>query len=250
MTSLIPKPVNKSLLLLLVAAVMSATQVVAQKPGEPERLEDGMGSQFDSGGSRTPVLKGPALPVLEVQPAPAVKKETGPTVIDALESTYNQETNLAVFIGEVVVKDPEFNVWCDKLTAHLIKAEQPKSADGGSGPKLCNPVASGGPAPRKAGGGGLERAIAEMNPGKRVVITQDKPQADGTIQHSVGTGDKATYNVKTGDIVLTGMPEVQQGDSRLIATSDHTKITLNRDGHMKADGTAKSVIIDKAHVGL
>ncbi|MEI8109264.1 MAG: hypothetical protein WCI46_15730, partial [Verrucomicrobiota bacterium] len=52
---------------------------------------------------------------------------TGPTEIDALEATFDQKANQAIFIGEVVVKDPEFNVKCDKLTALLKGAEKAKS---------------------------------------------------------------------------------------------------------------------------
>ncbi len=42
-----------------------------------------------------------------------------PTEITALEATFDQRANIAVFIGNVFVKDPQFNVDCDKLTAIL-----------------------------------------------------------------------------------------------------------------------------------
>jgi len=67
-------------------------------------------------------------PTAEPPPAsPTPKKEKGPTEIDALEATFDQKANQAIFIGEVVVKDPEFNVKCDKLTALLKGAEKAKS---------------------------------------------------------------------------------------------------------------------------
>ena len=175
------------------------------------------------------------------------KKEKGPTEINALEATFDQKTNEAVFIGEVVVTDPEFNVKCDKLTAHLKAAEKAKAGPGIGGPKPATPAPT---EPKKKGGGGLQRAVAEASAGHRVLITQDKPDADGKPQRSVGEADRATYDAVTGDIVLTGMPEIQQGINRVIATAQGTKMTLNRDGHMHAEGPHKTIIVDKGDAGL
>ena len=92
--------------------------------------------------------------------------------------------------------------------------------------------------------GGLQHAVAEANAGKRVFITQDKPDAGGKMQRSTGEGDRVTYDADSGDIVLTGMPEIQQGINRVIATSQETVMTLNRDGHMHAKGPHKTIIVD------
>lgn len=173
-----------------------------------------------------------------------LKKTKGPTEITALEATFDQKANLAVFIGEVVVKDPEFNVSCDRLTAYL-KSDKSK---GDVPPK----PASGGPsesAPKKKGGG-LEKAVAESTGDRRVVITQEKMEADGTITKSLGEADKATYDASTGDVVLTGSPEVLQGINRVVAVDPNTVMTLNRDGRMRANGLTKSTIVDKPESGL
>lgn len=174
------------------------------------------------------------------------KKAKGPTEITALEATFDQKANLAVFIGEVVVKDPEFNVICDKLTAHLKHDDKtkPKGAAAAT-PKPATPAATPAGKDKDKKSGGLEKAVAESTSDRRVIITQDKTGDDGTVTHSVGKADKATYDAVTGDIVLYGSPDVIQNTNRVQATDPGTVMTLNRDGHMKAVGPHKTTIVDK-----
>ncbi len=172
-----------------------------------------------------------------------LKKSKGPTEITALEATFDQKANLAVFLGEVVVKDPEFNVICDKLTAYL-KSDK-KKGDGAA----ARPAGEAADEPPQKSGG-LERAIAESSGDRRVIITQDKTEADGSITQSIGKADKATYDAVTGDIILTGSPDVIQGINRVQATEPGTVMVLNRDGRMKATGPHRTTIVDKAGAGL
>jgi len=246
---------------LFAAVAVSFAPVFAQKPAEPSPSE-ALLRQIEAVSGTPPGFKQPLpgaasdpRPADELAPRPALKKEKGPTEIDALEATFNQKTNEAVFIGEVTVKDPEFNVTCDKLTAHLRSSEKSKSVtDGQTGkPPKTAVAASTTPSPaepKKNGGSGLQRAIAEATAGSRVLITQDKPNADGKMQRSTGEADRATYDAVTGDIVLTGRPEIQQGINRVIATSTGTVMTLNRDGQMNAKGPHKTIIVDKGDGGL
>ncbi len=246
----------KNPLLLLLAAAVCAAPAFAEKPAEAPRPEDDLHRQIEAVSGPTPSFKALPLravavtvPPAEEAPAkPAVKKEKGPTQIDALEATFDQKANEAVFIGEVVVTDPEFNVKCDKLTAHLKTAEKAAAAAVGAAPKPGTPAPA---EPKKKGGSsGLRRAVAEASAGNRVLITQDKPDAEGKPQHSVGEADKATYDAVTGDIVLTGTPQIQQGINLVIATAPWTVMTLNRDGHMNAKGPTKTIIVDKGDAGL
>ena len=238
--------------LLLLAAAVCAAPAFAQKPAEADDLH----KQIEAVGGATPAFKGlaPRAVAVAVPPAeeapikPAAKKEKGPTEIDALEATFDQKANEAVFIGEVVVTDPEFNVKCDKLTAHLKTAEKPAEAATGKWPKPATPAPAD--PKKKSGSSGLRRAVAEADEGNRVIITQDKPDADGKPQHSVGEADKATYDAVTGDIVLTGNPKIQQGINLVISTAPGTKMTLNRDGRMHAEGPHKTIIVDKGDAGL
>ncbi|MDP9292625.1 MAG: hypothetical protein M3O82_09720, partial [Verrucomicrobiota bacterium] len=92
-------------------------------------------------------------------------------------------------------------------------------------------------------GGGLERAVAEGN----VLIVQDKPDPNGgPPEHYVGKGARADYDAKTGDIVLTGWPQVQQGINSHVATEASTVMTLNRSGTIKTEGKSKTVIEDSS----
>lgn len=149
-----------------------------------------------------------------------------------------------MFIGQVVVTDPEFTVHSDKLTAYLKHDE--KAAPDASRPKAATPA----PAPKaddgkQQKGGGLDKADAEADPGNIVTVTQEKVEADGSITHSIGHGKKAHYDAVTGDIVLYGHPDCQQGLNTCVATEEGTVMTLNRDGHMRVTGPHKTVIKDQ-----
>jgi lipopolysaccharide export system protein LptA len=179
------------------------------------------------------------------------KKDKGPTEIVALEATFDQKAHIAIFIGEVVVTDPEFNVQCDKLTAFLKHDEVP--AGQAAPPPRLKAAATPDPkadnkteAPKKPKEGGLEKAIAEADPGKIVTVTQDKLEADGTTSHSIGHGKKCHYDAVTGDITLYGKPDVQQGINTCVATEEETIMILNRDGHMRVTGAHKTMIKDQS----
>jgi hypothetical protein len=197
---------------------------------------------------------------------PAATNGKGPTIITALEATFDQKANVAVFIGSVVVNDPEFNVVCDKLTAYLKhedkavpaatpagakttpKAATPKAATPASTPNgAAGGAATAGPTQigvQKKKGSGLDKAVAVTTSDRRVVITQDKVEADGSITHGIGIADRAEYFSTTGDIFLYGSPDVTQGTNRCVATDPSTVMTLNRDGHMTAKGPHKTYIVD------
>jgi lipopolysaccharide export system protein LptA len=194
------------------------------------------------GGKRLP-LGYEGTPIQKKKPKEE-KKPKGQTEITALEATFDQKTREAVFIGNVLVKDPEFTVNCDRLTA-VLKKQQPQEE---AAPKSALP-ADPPPGVREEPaaepkGGGLDHAIAEAAKGNEVIITQDKFEADGTITKNVGKAKKATYDAKTGDIVLTGSPSVQQGINLCIAQSEETVMTLNRNGRMRVEGPHKTVIKD------
>lgn len=180
----------------------------------------------------------------------AAAAQKPPTEITATkEATYDEKTRQAVFIGDVRVKDTEVTITCDKLTAFLRKEATDASSGAKPAPK-SSPAAGGGragasPSPAAAGrGSGLERAIAEGH----VVIIQEKAATDGgQPQRNVGKAQRADYNATTGDIVLSGMPEVSQGINTQIATSPETTMTMNRDNKvMKTRGPSKTVIQDSS----
>ncbi|MDR3405464.1 MAG: hypothetical protein P4L99_23415 [Chthoniobacter sp.] len=176
-----------------------------------------------------------------------------PTEITALEATFDQRANVAVFIGSVFVKDPQFTVDCDKLTAFLKHDDKPTP---GAAPKVATPTPkpatpnpTTGGTPITSGGakkqsGGLDKAIAVTTSERRVKIIQDKVEADGSITHGIGLSDRAEYFATNGDIFLYGMPDVTQGTNRCIATAPETWMKMNRDGRMEAHGPHKTIIVD------
>ena len=175
------------------------------------------------------------------------KKSKGPTEIVALEATFDQKAHIAVFIGQVVVTDPEFNVLCDKLTAYLKHDESPAGEVAPARLKApTTPAPDAKPQDRKPMGGGLEKALCEADPGTMCTVTQDKKEADGSLSHSIGHGKKVHYDAVTGDITLYGKPDVLQGINTCVATDEGTIMILNRDGHMRVTGPHKTVISDQS----
>ncbi len=216
-------------------AVLASAGLALGQPVEEQklpRLDVFSGKRLPLGYEGTPLAK----PKKEKEE----KKSKGQTEITALEATFDQKTREAVFIGDVIVKDPEFTVTCDRLTAFLKKQNE------GAAPKAvpADPPPANREAAPEGKGGGLDRAIAEAAKGKEVAITQDKFEADGTITKNIGHAKKATYDAKTGDIVLTGNPSVQQGINLCVAQSDETVMTLNRSGRMRVEGPHKTTIKD------
>lgn len=147
--------------------------------------------------------------------------------------------------------DPQFKVRCDQLTAFLRDTKAAAGAKPSPGAKTsatpkpsASPAASPGGKNGGPGGGGLQRAIAEGH----VIIIQDRPAADGQEpQHNVGKSQRADYNADTGDIVLTGWPQVQQGMNTQVATEESTVMTMNKDGHtMNTKGASKTVIQEQS----
>lgn len=226
------------------------TPAVMPVPGAPPRAAKA--DSREAGGGTAALIPG-APPRPDMAPK-AEKKRKGPTEIVALEATFDQKAHVAVFIGQVVVTDPEFNVQADKLTAYLRHDDEQPAQSSGAAPSRLRPAAT--PA-SKAGenggggrkGGGFERAIAEADPGNVVTVMQDKEELDGSRSHSIGHGKKCHYDATTGDITLYGKPDVQQGINTCIATDESTVMTLNRDGHMRVTGPHKTVIRDQNELG-
>jgi len=186
-------------------------------------------------------------PISTKENAEPAKKAAGQTEITSLEATFDQKESVAVFLGEVLVKNPEFNVNCDRLTAYLKKKKNNSERPAANPPPANPPPASSGvgkPAANDPKGGALERAVAEANPGNVVIVTQDKVESDGSITKNIGKGRKVTYDSATGDIVLTGNPNVQQGINLFVATDESTVMTLNRNGRVKFAGPTKTILKD------
>ncbi len=134
------------------------------------------------------------------------------TEITAEESaTFDNDANLAIFTGKVVVVDPQFRLFCDKLNVYLN-------------------------AERK----GLDRAEAVGN----VTIIQENVDDNGDIVKSIGRAGKALFEPTTGDITLTVAPQIQQGINNHVAATPETVMILNRQGRLDTIGKSRTTIID------
>lgn len=127
------------------------------------------------------------------------------------EATFDNTSSIATFVGKVVVKDPQFTLFCDKLTVYLR-------------------------ADRK----GIERAEAEGN----VIISQDNKNDKGDDVKSIGRAGKAVFVPATGDVTLTIWPQLQQGINNQVATDERTVMILNRAGRLKTIGGSRVTLVD------
>ena len=225
----------------LLSALALALSLVAGRAQAPAPLTEG-----DLFKNIDPINGDPldTKPLLEKPPGKKEKTE-GQTEITADAAEFNNKTHIAIFIGNVIVKNPEFNVVCDKLTAYLKHDEKPVAAPGDK-PKVAPPAPESGAAPKSKGG--LEKAVAEMNGKAKVIITQDKPEMDGSTSHSIGKAEKAVYNAVTGEVTLTGWPEVKQGPNTGVAVEEGTVMIMTRDGKMRTEkGRTKFIIQDSGN---
>jgi lipopolysaccharide transport protein LptA len=127
------------------------------------------------------------------------------------EATFDNESGIATFVTGVFVKDPQFNLYCDKLTVYLNKDRK-----------------------------GIDRAEASG----KVVIVQENKNDKGGVDKSIGRGERAVFTPATGKAVLTGMPQLQQGINNHIATSPETVMTLMRDGQLQTEGPSRTSIVE------
>ncbi len=181
---------------------------------------------------------------LQDEKPPVPKEKSGNTTeITADNAEFNNKTHIAIFNGKVIVVNPDFNVTCEKLTAYLKHDEKPAEKPAAAAPDAKpKPAAEASSAAKSKGG--LEKAIAEMPNGGRVIITQDKKETDGSTTNSVGKADKAVYNATTGDITLTGNPEIRQGISKVVPAEEGVTLIINRDGRYHAIGRTKTLLQD------
>jgi lipopolysaccharide export system protein LptA len=238
--------------ILFFSAALGISASVAQTQTDNLRLDTPLLGKtetgLDSSITQRKSLDYEGTPIAAKRAEEAVKKPKGQTEITSRKATFEQKDMIAVFLEEVIVKDPEFTVNCDRLTAYLKKK---KEGTGAERPAANPPPAN--PSPANAGvgksveepkGGGLDRAIAEANPGNIVVVTQDKIESDGSVTKNIGKGKKVTYDAATGNIVLTGNPNIQQGINLFVATDESTVMTLNRNGRVTFDGPTKTILKD------
>ncbi len=158
-------------------------------------------------------------------PAPVPGAAVVETEIKAVgDATFDAGNHVATFLGGVTVNDPRFTMTSQKLTVYLVKKRDPNTADDSTT-------------------GGIERAVAEGN--VEIIQKPPPPSKTGEAPERVsGKSEKATFEPKTGVVVLTGSPIVHRGVNEHIATSPSTVMTLTRDGGLRTNGPSKTIIRD------
>jgi hypothetical protein len=212
-------------------AQQSATSSQLLRPMESLSLGESTG-----GGSAT--LKSGTTPAKQAATS-GTQQAKGPTDITCTkEATFDDKSRKAIFIGDVHVKDPQFTMTADKLTA-FIRREAISSGTAAAATPAPSRSGTSSAAKNVPGAGGLEKAVAEGH----VVIVQDKPgENGGEPQHSVAKAGRAEFHTDTGEMILTIWPQVQQGINLHLASEESTVMVIYNDGRMKTEGRSRTLI--------
>ena len=170
-------------------------------------------------------------------PSPGVKPEkrpAGATEITAREATFDNRTHEATFTGDVIVTDPEFGLSCEKLDVYLKKPVE-------------KPIGDPKPKDDAESGGGIDRAIAEVN----VIITMDKLDADKKKKRYIGRAKKAVFDNTSGILTLTGWPQIAESVSgslskQIVSREENCVIVIDRAGKIDVKGIHTSTLKEVA----
>jgi lipopolysaccharide transport protein LptA len=138
-------------------------------------------------------------------------KDAKTEITSKKQATFDNATSVAEFEGSVVVKDPQFTLFCDQLRVTLNKDRK-----------------------------GLQLVEAFGN----VIIVQENTDEAGKKVKATGRSGKCVYEPVSGDITLTVWPSVQHDINMQVATEESTVMILNRIGKMTTRGGSRTVIVD------
>jgi len=126
------------------------------------------------------------------------------------QASFDNATNIAEFEGTVVVKDPQFTLFCDRLKVTMSKNRK--------GMQLCEAFGN-------------------------VIIVQENTDPAGKTTKSIGRAGQSVYEPVSGDITLKFSPSVQS-DVNLQVGEPDTVMILNRTGKSRTIGSSKTVIVN------
>ncbi|MFA7233430.1 MAG: LptA/OstA family protein [Terrimicrobiaceae bacterium] len=130
------------------------------------------------------------------------------------EATFDNAASVAEFSGNVIVRDPQFTLTCDRLKVTLSKSRK-----------------------------GMELAEASGN----VVIIQENTEK--STAKAIGKAGFAAYRPESGEVTLKIWPSVQQGMNNQVATEEGTVMILNRNGKSQTRGPSKTVFSETSEAG-
>jgi len=132
------------------------------------------------------------------------------------EATFDNAASVAEFTGNVIVRDPQFTLNCDRLKVTLSKDHK-----------------------------GMQQVEAFGN----VVIIQENTEKSGQTTKAIGKAGLATYVPASGEVTLKDWPSIQSGMNNQVGTEKGTIMILNRSGKSKTEGPSKTVITDTSEAG-
>ncbi len=91
----------------------------------------------------------------------------------------------------------------------------------------------------KGASDGLRQVIATGE----VAIVQERKRADGVMERSVAKAQRAVYEAATGNVTLTGWPQVKNGENVVSALTEETVIVMNEKGVLDVQGKAKGAFV-------
>lgn len=134
------------------------------------------------------------------------------TIIDSQDGAwFDDVTNTIEFSGHVVVHDPQFTLFCDKLHVVMNKNRQ-----------------------------GLEQVIATGN----AFIEQENTNDQGEVILSMARAGEVLYEPLTGDLTLKIWPQIQQGQSYQVGTEETTVMILNNKGTSRTIGKSRAMVVE------
>ena len=139
------------------------------------------------------------------KPKTTVETEPATTTITTDSIRYNRLKGVAVYEGNVVVVDPQIDIFADKMTVTFRKKNDSKEKKAAPKPK------GKGLAPMSGVGGSVEKIICEtLDKNGQVIILNKKDKAKAT-------GKNAVYTLDNELLVLTGDAKLHEESGVLSA---------------------------------
>ncbi len=156
-------------------------------------------------------------------------------------ATFAAKDRIAVFDGDVRVKDPRFNLACDKLTVYLSKSAMANATPTPTPTPTATPPPLHDKQSDAGREGGIDHALAE---GHVIIVQKRAPTKAGEEEKTtIARADTAEFDNKTGNMTLRGMPKVEQNGNLLEALSRSTYFVLHRDNSLETHGATHTILL-------
>lgn len=154
-----------------------------------------------------------------------------------------QEKGYGRFFGGVILVSPQDGVMMNAKELEVFFEASSGGADRAvpakAGKEAVGAGSREGDRREKGAGDGLRRVVATGE----VAIVQEKKRDDGKLERSVAKARRAVYEAATGNVTLTGWPQVKNGENVVSALSEDTVIVMNEKGVLDVQGRVKGSFV-------